>query len=203
MRQRLWFLLAIAVPVLLADQAGKTLAIQHAGARGALVELGSPASSPAGTIPVEAPEPSRLEERMLIDGVLGVRLSPNQDLQASRGVGGLLPARLVEPLQYGAGLLALAFLIWFTLSQTELSRRLQAGLAALIGGAAGNLLDRLLHGAVLDWLQWHGPGGASASFTLGDLGIWSGVGVLVFELVRPRDGRLTGPATAPPALPGV
>jgi len=187
MRQRLWFLLAVAVPVLLADQVGKALVVER-----------SPVS--VGTLLQRTAE-SPGDERMLIDGVLGVRLQPNPQLQA--GAVGLLPAKLVGPLLHGAGLLALVFLVWFALSQGDLSRRLQAGLAALIGGAAGNLLDRLIHGAVLDWLQWHGPGGASASFTLGDVGIWSGVGVLVLELVRPRDARLTGPATAPPALPGV
>lgn len=187
MRKRLWFLLAVAVPVLLADQVGKALAVERSGS-----DLTAALSQGVGELP---------EERMLIDGVLGMQLSPNAALDAG-GVG-LLPSSLGTPLLYGAGLLALGFLIWFALAQTELSRRVLAGLAALIGGAAGNLLDRLLHGAVLDWLQWHGPGGASASFTLGDVGIWSGVGVLVLELVRPREARLPGPATAPPAFPGV
>ena len=43
-----------------------------------------------------------------------------------------------------------------------------------------------------------------SGFTLADLGIWSGVGLLVLELVRaPRTGGLSEPAPTPPALPGV
>ena len=183
MRQRLLLLLAIAVPILIADQATKAVVVDRFGdtpEAGMITEAG--AEGAAGVL--------------LLDGMLSIRPSPNPDLGASAGF-------LVRALLLGSSLLALVFLVWLTLGKRGLPPGAVVGLSALIGGAAGNLLDRLMRGHVLDWLQWHGPGGAGASFTVGDVGIWSGVALLLVELVRPHGGALGQSAATPPALPGV
>ncbi len=53
------------------------------------------------------------------------------------------------------------------------------GLALLLGGSVGNLLDRLTAGAVLDFLQV----GNTPIFNLADVAIVSGSGLIVFVLV--------------------
>lgn len=182
MRQRLLLLLAIAVPILIADQATKAVVVERFGATSDAVVADAPGGDVAGVL--------------LIDGLLSIRPSPNPDVGASAGF-------LVRALLLGSSLLALVFLVWLTLGKRGLPAGAVVGLSALIGGAGGNLLDRLMRGHVLDWLQWHGPGSAGASFTVGDVGIWSGVALLLVELVRPHDGALGQSAATPPALPGV
>jgi signal peptidase II len=180
MVQRLWLLLSVALSVLLADQVTKSLAVRHLETEKQAAELAS---------------------LQLPAGQLSMRVTPNAELEG--GVAQVVPRALARPLVLGAGLLALVFLVWFTLN-AGLSTRLLVGLSALIGGAAGNLLDRVLHGHVLDWLLWQGASGHESGFTLADVGIWSGVGLLVLELVgAPRTGGLSEPAPNPPALPGV
>lgn len=56
-----------------------------------------------------------------------------------------------------------------------------AALGAVIGGAVGNLIDRLRHGAVVDFIdiyyrEWHWP-----TFNVADMFIVSGVGTLVLS----------------------
>ena len=50
-------------------------------------------------------------------------------------------------------LLVIAFIAWLLVAGHDASRTNAAGLALLLGGAAGNLTDRIVHGAVTDFLQ--------------------------------------------------
>lgn len=60
--------------------------------------------------------------------------------------------------------------------------RLQSiGLGLILGGAAGNICDRLAHGAVFDFLQFHLAGYYWPSFNLADSAIVVGVGFLLLE----------------------
>ena len=67
-------------------------------------------------------------------------------------------------------------------------------LALILGGAVGNVIDRLLHGYVVDFLDFHwrwlGPlfyGGHFPAFNLADAAITAGViGLLLDELRRVR-----------------
>ena len=61
-----------------------------------------------------------------------------------------------------------------------------AGLALVAGGAAGNLIDRLAYGAVVDfldfyWRTWHWP-----AFNVADSAITAGVGLLLLEAFLPN-----------------
>jgi signal peptidase II len=59
------------------------------------------------------------------------------------------------------------------------------GLAAIIGGALGNALDRLVHGAVADFLYFHTPFSlgplSNYVFNLADAAIFAGVVLLIYE----------------------
>lgn len=77
-----------------------------------------------------------------------------------------------------ATIIALGLLIW--LSQT--ADRLPAiGLALVVGGAVGNVIDRLREGAVMDFLLLHWRGWAWPAFNLADTAITIGVALLIYD----------------------
>ncbi len=77
-----------------------------------------------------------------------------------------------------ATVIALGLLTW--LSQT--SDRLPAiGLALVVGGAIGNVIDRVREGAVMDFLLFHWKGWAWPAFNLADSAITIGVALLIWD----------------------
>lgn len=76
-----------------------------------------------------------------------------------------------------AAAISIVIILWIRRSASRLR---QAALAIVLGGALGNIVDRLRFGAVRDfidfhWGAWHWP-----TFNLGDAFIAVGVGILVF-----------------------
>lgn len=59
-------------------------------------------------------------------------------------------------------------------------------LALVIGGALGNLVDRLLHGKVVDFLQWHWQSYYWPTFNVADMAITAGVILLLIDSFRTR-----------------
>ena len=77
-----------------------------------------------------------------------------------------------------ATVIALGLLIW--LSQT--ADRLPAiGLALVVGGAVGTVIDRVREGAVMDFLLFHWKGWAWPAFNLADSAITIGVALLIWD----------------------
>lgn len=66
---------------------------------------------------------------------------------------------------YGISILALIILLTIYIRSQPKERRIQIPLAIILGGAMGNLIDRLSHGEVIDFLRfhWHNQ---TAQFTL-------------------------------------
>lgn len=62
-------------------------------------------------------------------------------------------------------------------------------LAAILGGAAGNLVDRLRFGAVVDFLDFHVPGGpAWPAFNVADACLSTGIVLfLALTLLKPKE----------------
>ncbi|MDR5867886.1 signal peptidase II [Halomonas koreensis] len=58
---------------------------------------------------------------------------------------------------------------------------LAASLALIIGGALGNLYDRLVHGYVVDFLSFHAAGWYYPAFNVADIGITLGAIGLIWE----------------------
>lgn len=58
--------------------------------------------------------------------------------------------------------------------------------ALILGGAVGNLIDRIMHGAVVDWLDFHVQGMHWPAFNLADVWIVSGAGLLILASIRPH-----------------
>jgi len=93
-------------------------------------------------------------------------------------------------------LAASAFIVW--LLHKHHSQRLFAfSIACIMGGAIGNLIDRLLHGHVIDmldfhfrWLQPVFHGGHFPTFNLADMAITLGAcGIIIDEIRRVRRSR--------------
>jgi lipoprotein signal peptidase len=60
-------------------------------------------------------------------------------------------------------------------------------IGAIMGGAAGNVIDRLRFGAVVDFIQAHLGAYSFYVFNVGDSAIVCGVGVLMLESLLRRD----------------
>jgi signal peptidase II len=77
-----------------------------------------------------------------------------------------------------ATIIALGLLIW--LSQTA-DKPPAVGLALVVGGAIGNVIDRVREGAVMDFLLFHWKDLAWPAFNLADSAITIGVALLIYD----------------------
>jgi signal peptidase II len=65
--------------------------------------------------------------------------------------------------------------------------------ALVIGGALGNVIDRLLHGHVIDFIQWYWQDHYWPAFNLADSAIVGGaVGIAVFGLLQGKAAQDAG-----------
>ena len=58
---------------------------------------------------------------------------------------------------------------------------LSAALTLILGGAIGNVIDRLRFGAVVDFIQWHAAGIYFPAFNLADSAITLGAVLLIWD----------------------
>jgi len=89
----------------------------------------------------------------------------------------------------GLGTAAAAFIVWML--RGHAGQRLFAwALALILGGALGNVIDRLLHGYVVDFIQVHWRNAYFPSFNVADSAITVGAALLILdELRRVRHAR--------------
>jgi len=89
----------------------------------------------------------------------------------------------------GIGVVAALFMLWMLRSHAGQTLFCLA-ISLILGGAVGNVIDRLLHGYVVDfldffWGRWHFP-----AFNVADSAITLGAGLLILdEILRVRRGR--------------
>ena len=90
-------------------------------------------------------------------------------------------------------LISVALVFW--MRQLQAGERLTAyGLALIVGGAIGNLIDRVWLGKVIDFLQWHWQEWYWPAFNLADSAITLGVILLLLDgLVSRRSAQEPGP----------
>jgi signal peptidase II len=69
---------------------------------------------------------------------------------------------------------------WLFRSRSALSA---VGLGLIVGGALGNAIDRLAHGAVIDYLDLHAFGRHFFVFNIADAAINIGVALLILDLL--------------------
>ncbi len=63
-------------------------------------------------------------------------------------------------------------------------RTAQIGFGLLCGGIVGNLVDRLVHGHVIDFLDFHFGSYIYPTFNVADIGICVGVGIYLIHSLR-------------------
>ncbi len=89
----------------------------------------------------------------------------------------------------GLGLVAAAVIIWMIKSHPG-QRLFCFAMACVLGGALGNVIDRILYGYVVDFLDFHSHGYHFPAFNLADSAITLGAACLILdELLRVRRGR--------------
>ena len=95
----------------------------------------------------------------------------------------------------GVGVVASAFIVWMLASHSA-QRLFSFAVTMILGGAVGNVIDRLIHGHVIDFLQFRFDflepmfrGGYFPSFNVADAAITLGAFCLIAdELLRVRRG---------------
>ncbi|MBV7427426.1 MULTISPECIES: signal peptidase II [unclassified Acidovorax] len=96
----------------------------------------------------------------------------------------------------GIGVAATIFIVW-QLRAHPGQRLFSFALSSILGGAVGNVVDRLMHGYVVDFLDFHWNflagifhGGHFPAFNLADTAISVGAACLILdELLRARRAR--------------
>ena len=96
----------------------------------------------------------------------------------------------------GIGIAAAVFIVWMLRSHPG-QKLFAFALSCILGGALGNVIDRLLHGYVVDMLDFHWSflsgifhGGHFPAFNIADTGITIGAMALILdEILRVRRSR--------------
>jgi signal peptidase II len=87
------------------------------------------------------------------------------------------------------GIGAALFILWLLRSHHH-QKLFAFSMACLLGGAVGNVVDRLLYGYVVDFVQLHYAGWAFPAFNVADAAITVGaIGMILDELLRVRRAR--------------
>ena len=104
----------------------------------------------------------------------------------NRGIAFGLLADLSSGIAFGlivlisaAALGVVCYLLW---KHEPSAKRAGAALALILGGAAGNLLDRMVRGSVVDFLDFYIRGYHWPAFNVGDSAIVVGAGILLLDV---------------------
>ena len=89
----------------------------------------------------------------------------------------------------GIGIVASVFIVWM-LHRHAGQRLFCFAITMILGGALGNVIDRAVHGYVVDMLDFHAGGWHFPAFNLADSAITLGAACLILdEILRVRKGR--------------
>lgn len=85
----------------------------------------------------------------------------------------------------GIALVASFWIIWLLRRHPQQTLFCLA-LALILGGAIGNVIDRLMIGAVVDFLDFHALGWHWPAFNVADSAITGGAALLIWDGLRPQ-----------------
>ena len=113
----------------------------------------------------------------LIPGVLGLRYAENRGIAFS----------LLSGMPWVLGLVSLAIIaaVFFFLRGKKLRAMTLAGLMMMLGGAAGHMLDRFIHGFVPDMIEVLFV--QFAVFNVADMFLCIGCGLVILQLLFGRE----------------
>ncbi len=87
------------------------------------------------------------------------------------------------------GIVASVFILYL-LARHDTQKLFSMALALILGGAVGNVIDRLAHGHVIDFLDFHWRGWHWPAFNVADSAIVCGAALLILdELLRVRRSK--------------
>jgi signal peptidase II len=136
--------------------------------------------------------------KQVIDGKFVLRYSENPGV-AFGMLQSLTGGRIILTV---VALIAFALVISY-LRKTEPGQvRLHVALGLVGGGAIGNLIDRVLYGAVTDFLVFDlgfWPLNPWPAFNIADAGLVVGVGLMAIDMVRPPKDAAAGPSGEAPS----
>ena len=99
----------------------------------------------------------------------------------------------------GLGLFALSFVLYYFWTTPLRDRPLLLALSLIIGGAIGNLIDRVANGGVTDFIDFHFQGYHWHTFNIADSAITIGIGLMILSSLRPVRAPEQPSIEAPPA----
>lgn len=85
----------------------------------------------------------------------------------------------------GIAVVASVWVVWLLRRHPE-QKLFCLALGMILGGAIGNLIDRVLFGSVVDFVQLHYAGYFFPAFNVADSAITCGAGVLIWDGLRPQ-----------------
>ena len=97
------------------------------------------------------------------------------------------------PLLVGFALVAIG-VVGYLLWRSPGRRVLDGGLALILGGALGNVIDRLRFGQVVDFLDFHAGAWHWPAFNVADSAITVGAVLLILDGFRKHEKRASAPS---------
>lgn len=83
-----------------------------------------------------------------------------------------------------------AIVVWLTRLRVPAERMLAIGLASILGGAIGNVIDRIVYGHVVDFIHAHYQDMYWPAFNVADMAITLGAALLILDtFLAPRRER--------------
>ena len=141
--------------------------------------------------------------KQVIKGVFGFVLAKNKG-----GAWGLLQGsaeNIRKPFFVVVSVLAIAFIVSLYRRLHERQSALKWGLPLVLGGALGNLVDRIRYGYVIDFIDWQATWGGTQhhwpTFNVADIAICVGVALMAIDMLTARRSAVPAPPIEPPAPP--
>jgi signal peptidase II len=155
MKRKYWILLIFCIGILLLDQWTKSIVVQ------------------------KLPLYQRVE---VIQGFF--HLTHVRNTGGAFGIFGGEKGGLGSILFVVVSLVAIGAIVFLFLKIKENEKTLAFSFSLILSGAAGNLIDRLRYGEVVDFLDFHLAGYHWPAFNVADSAICIGIGLMALELLK-------------------
>lgn len=90
-----------------------------------------------------------------------------------------------------ASLILIGFLLWHPAGRIGSARSLRVALSLIMGGALGNVWDRIVRGAVTDFLEFYAGSYHWPAFNVADIAITTGAALVLLDVLRARRHEAT------------
>ena len=105
-----------------------------------------------------------------------------------------------RPFFFGISLLAVIFIVSLYRRLTPEQTALKWGLPLVLGGALGNLINRIQYSHVIDFIdvyaKWGGENHHWPTFNIADVAIVAGVGLMAIDMFTSRKPKAVAPAAS-------